>query len=54
MFKAIWIHRWSIAAIIAIGCGVVLSGCNTMAGMGEDVAWVGNSLSETAEDVGSD
>jgi predicted small secreted protein len=30
----------------------LITGCNTMEGVGDDIAWVGNSLSETAEDVG--
>jgi entericidin B len=33
---------------------LVLSGCNTMQGMGEDVEAAGSAMSDTAEDVEDD
>ena len=33
---------------------LVLSGCNTMEGMGEDVEAAGGAMSDTAEDVEED
>jgi predicted small secreted protein len=30
-----------------------LGGCNMMSGIGKDIAWLGNALSDTAQDVGS-
>ena len=33
---------------------LVLSGCNTMRGMGEDVEAAGGAMSDTAEDVEDD
>jgi predicted small secreted protein len=33
---------------------LVLSGCNTMQGMGEDVEAAGSAMSDTAEDVEED
>lgn len=35
-----------LAAILVL---ILVSGCNTMEGVGEDIAWVGDSLSESAQ-----
>lgn len=36
-------------AMFAIGAGLVLAGCNTIAGVGEDVASVGDTVEDCAE-----
>jgi predicted small secreted protein len=42
---------WLFGFIGLVFMALVLSGCNTMAGMGEDVESAGGAVSDTAEDV---
>ncbi|HET6521240.1 MAG TPA: entericidin A/B family lipoprotein [Geminicoccaceae bacterium] len=40
-----------IAAMLLVAAALLLSACNTMRGLGEDVSTAGDTLSETSEDV---
>ena len=39
------------AMMLVMAGGLLLSGCNTIGGMGEDVEAAGGAVSDTAEDV---
>ena len=45
---------WLFGLIALFFMVLVLSGCNTMEGMGEDVEAAGGAMSDTAEDVEED
>jgi predicted small secreted protein len=45
---------WLFGLIVLFFMMSVLSGCNTMRGMGEDVEAAGGAMSDTAEDVEDD
>ena len=38
-----------LIALFALGSGLALAGCNTLAGMGEDVESVGDTVEDCAE-----
>ena len=40
-----------IADMLLVAAALLLSACNTMRGLGEDVSTAGDTLSETSEDV---
>ena len=42
---------WSFGLIALFFMALVLSSCNTVEGMGEDVSAAGGAMSDTAEDV---
>ena len=42
---------WLFGLIGLLFMALVLSGCNTVEGMGEDVSAAGGAMSDTAEDV---
>ena len=42
---------WLFGLVALFFMALVLSGCNTMQGMGEDVEAAGGAMSDTAEDV---
>ena len=39
-----------IIAVCALGAGILVSGCNTVAGLGRDVESVGDKVTDCAED----
>ena len=42
---------WLLGFVALFFMALVLSGCNTMQGMGEDVEAAGGAMSDTAEDT---
>lgn len=46
--------RWLFGLTALLFMALVLSGCNTIGGMGEDVEAAGGAMSDTAEDVEED
>ena len=42
--------RWTVLLMLAMFSTAVLSGCNTMAGVGKDVQKVGEKVEDKAQD----
>ncbi len=53
MHRKVWMKRLMlvVASVFAAGMPLAMSGCNTTAGLGEDVEAAGDALEDTAEDA---